>query len=138
MFPVRPMYNGVFIDIIDRDITTKDLGNGKVLHLLNDDAFTGPHDPMTSTHPGIRPRWARVLAIGPKCDGSVKLGDLVLCDTLKWSRKIPLGRDGQTVVYFWSIKEEDIIMVDDSANGRVFLAEFEAKLDRLELTIGHL
>jgi hypothetical protein len=137
MLPIRPMHDGVFIDIIDRDITTKDLGNGKVLHLLSDDHF-GIHDSITSKHQGIRPRWARVLAVGPKCEGDVKPGDLVLCDTLKWGRKMPLGRDGLQVVYFWNIKEGDILLVNDDDQGEAFLAEWEARVARLELTIGHL
>lgn len=139
MLPLKPTHDGVFIDIVDRDVTQKDLGGGKVLHLLSDDAFTGPHNAMAQKHPGIRPRWARVLGLGPDVHGDdVKVGDLVLCDTMKWGRKFPLGRDGNEVVYLWRIKVSDILGVNPDSPGGAFVKEFEQKVSRLELTIGHL
>lgn len=138
--PVRPTHDFLFIDIVDRDQTTKDLGNGKVLHLLSDDTFgpNRPHNPVNSRHPGVRPRWARVLAIGPEVhEGDVQLGDLVLCDTMKWSRSIPLGRIGLTVVNFWRINISDILLID-SNKSQEYLAYFAQMLSLTELTIGHL
>jgi hypothetical protein len=139
LLPVRPTHDGVFIDIVDRSVTQKDLGGGKVLHLISDDSFEGPHNTMSHTHPGIRPRWARVLGVGPDVnEDDVKVGDLVLCDTLKWGRKFPLGRDGLEIVYMWRISVGDILMVNAESPGDEYLAEFEAKLSRLDLSIGHL
>src|SRR5258708_2612002 len=106
MLPVRPTHAGVIIDIIDRNVTQKDLGGGKILHLLSDDSFVERvHNSMEHKHPGIRPRWARVLAVGPDVeDDDVKIGDLILCDTLKWGRKFPLGRDNGQIIYIWRIE----------------------------------
>ncbi len=136
MLPVKPTHDGVFIDIVDRNITQKDLGAGKVLHLIADDSLSGPHDPISGKHPGNRSRWARVLEIGPDVD-EVRVGDLVLCEALKWSRRIPLGRDGLEHVYFWNIKVVDILMVDESSSCKDYLKEFRSKLGRMEISIGH-
>jgi hypothetical protein len=140
VFSVRPIHDFVFIDIIDRNVTTKDLGGGKVIHLLSDDTFgTGPHDSMHSRHPGIRPRWARVIAVGPEAEDDVEVGDLILCDTLKWGHGIPLGRDQLRQVQFWRINVKDILLVDKHDAARAdYLNQFQALLDRIELTIGHL
>lgn len=137
MLPLRPTHDGVFIDIVDRDVTTKDLGGGKVLHLLADDGFSGPHNPMAQKHPGIRPRWARVLGVGPDVhEDDVTLGDLVLCDTLKWGRGFSLGRDGLQRVQIWRINVSDILLVNPDSPGDEFLKDWEGKLSRLKLTIG--
>lgn len=138
MFPIIPTHDGVIVDIVDRAVTQKDLGNGKVLHLLGDDSF-GLHDSTRgTTHSGIRPRWARVLAVGPDVHGEVEPGDLVLCEYGKWSRGFPLGRDGLEVVRIWRIKVSDILILDDTADRAEYMQYFEEKLSRLELTIGHL
>lgn len=137
MLPVRPTHDSVFVDIIDRDNTLKQLGNGKVLHLLSDDSF-GLHDPTSGEkHSGIRPRWARVLELGPEVY-EVAPGDLVLCDYGKWSRGIPLGRDGLAVVRFWRIQVSDILLIHTDSARDQYLQEFEAKLSRMSLNIGRL
>jgi len=136
-FPITPTHDGVIVDIVDRDVTQKQLANGRVLHLLPDDTF-GAHNPTSGiTHSGIRPRWARVLAVGPEVQGEVAVGDLVLCDYGKWSRGFPLGRDGLEIVRIWRIKVTDISLIAPDS-GDDYLREFEAKLNRLALTIGHL
>ena len=137
MFPIHPTHDGVIVDIIDRDVTQKNLGDGKVLHLIADDSF-GSHNPVTGgQHSGIRPRWARVLAVGPDVYDRVQIGDLVLCDYGKWSRGFPLGRDGLEVVRVWRIKVTDLLLVDSDAPGADYMREFDEKLSRLNLTIGH-
>lgn len=140
MLPLRPTHDGVLIDIVDRDITQKDLGGGKVLHLISDDSFSERvHNSMQHQHPGIRPRWARVLAVGPDVqEDDLKLGDLVLCDTLKWGRKFPLGRDGQEIVYLWRIGVKDILGVQTNSQADEFVKDWQDKVSRLRLTIGHL
>jgi hypothetical protein len=142
VLPVRPLHDFLYIDIVDRDVTQKDLGNGKVLHLLHDDTFssTGPRDSIAGKHPGIRPRWARVLRVGPEVEDDVAEGDLVLCDTLKWGRAVPLGRDDLKIVNFWRINIDDILLIDEDADPPPagYLEGFGELLDRLELTIGHL
>lgn len=136
MLPLRPTHDGVIIDIVDRNVTQKDLGDGKVLHLISDDSFVERvHNAMDHKHPGIRPRWARVLAVGPDTT-EVQPGDLVLCDTLKWGRKFPLGRDNGQVVFIWRIEEKNILGVNTDQSGDEFLNEWRERLDRLELTIG--
>lgn len=139
MLPLRPTHDGIIIDIVDRDVTQKDLGGGKVLHLISDDSFGERlHNSMAHTHPGIRPRWARVLAVGPEVhDDDVQIGDLVLCDTLKWGRKFPLGRDYGQVIYIWRIEVKHILGVDSDASRDEYVQEWTDRLARLDLTIGH-
>ncbi len=141
VLPVRPTHDFLFIDIVDRNVTKKDLGEGKVLHLLSDDSFgpQGPRDPIAASHPGVRPRWARVLAIGPEVpDGDLDIGDLVLCDTLKWGHGIPLGRVGLNTVFFWRINVNDVLLIDQRSTGDDYLNQFAEMMAHTELTIGHL
>lgn len=139
LLPIRPTHDGIFIDIVDRDVTHKDLGNGKVLHLLADDNFGSAHNPMMGKHPGQRPRWARVWAVGPEADDVVQPGDLVLCDELKWGRKISLGRIGLTTVYFWRIAAGDIMVVDERGpDHEAYLEGVREQFSRMEYNIGKL
>jgi len=130
------MHNSVFVDIIDRDLTHKDLGGGKILYLISDDTF-GANDPVANTHRGIRPRWARVMATGPEVD-EVQPGDLVLCDTLKWSRRIPLGRLDNQTVYFWRITVTDILLIDTLLPAEDYVRDLASVLSRIEFHIGRL
>ena len=140
ILPVRPRHDFLFIDIIDRNVTTKDLGGGKVLHLLSDDSFgpQGPHNSIEARHPGVRPRWARVLEIGPEVEDNIKVGDLVLCDTLKWGHGVPYGRVGLEVVYFWRINVKDILVIDDAASSEEYLGQYREMLAHTEIAVGHL
>lgn len=134
-FPIKPTHNNIFIDIIDRDYTKKILDNEKVIHLISDDTF-GPHNPLSGKHRGARPRWARVLSCGNDCYSGLKFGDLILCDELKWSRKIPLGRIGLDVIYFWRIKEDDVLIFDDTSEDKDFNSEWINRLENLDYRIG--
>ncbi len=141
ILPVRPRHDFLFIDIIDRNVTMKDLGGGKVLHLLSDDDFGPhrPHNPTEARHPGLRPRWARVLEVGPDVNADdIKPGDLVLCDTLKWTHGIPYGRLGLATVCFWRINVNDILLVDESSPGEEYLDQYRDMVSKTEIAIGHL
>lgn len=140
LLPVKPRHDFLFIDIIDRNITTKDLGNGKVLHLLDDDSFgpDRPHNAVNSTHSGVRPRWARVLMVGPEVEDDIEVGDLILCDTLKWSHGIPLGKLDNKIVNFWRINVNDVLLVNDDSSPDEYLEQFAEMMSRIELKIGNI
>lgn len=141
LLPIQPRHDFLFIDVIDRNVTIKQLGGGKVLHLLDDDSFgpDRPHNSINASHPGVRPRWARVLMVGPEVtEDEVKVGDLVLCDTLKWSHGIPLGTLDYKTVNFWRINVKDILGVDDSASPDEYLEQFTEMMTRIELKIGRI
>lgn len=137
ILPVRPTHDFLFIDIVDRDVTKKDLGGGKFFHLLSDDTFgpARPHNPVVGQHPGVRPRWARVLMIGPEAKGDVNIGDMVLCDTLKWSHGIPLGKDGVKPVLFWRINVNDVLLRSDKGSAE-YLDQMRTYLSEIDIAIG--
>jgi hypothetical protein len=140
LIPVKPLHDNLFIDIVDRNVTTKLLNSGHVLHLISDDYVDGVHNSMSGKHPGIRPRWARIIGIGPKVydkvSKGIELGNFVLCDTLKWSRQIPLGRIGLETVYFWRINVDDILLIDDSMSCSNYIMEFLAHISKIDFMPG--
>lgn len=103
----------ILVDIYDDGEQRVDLGNGKKLILLPDDTFGRDFDQSSeySRHPGIRPRWGRVLATTKYAEEmGISVGDKVLLDTMKWSRGTIYNEDGHKL---WRIKAEDVLAVDD-------------------------
>jgi len=100
------------VNIYDTGEGTIDLGGGKKLILLNDVSFADNHlTSSQSSHPGIRPRWAVVVAVNQYAkDLGINLGDKVLCDTMKWSRGFEYDASGNKT---WRVPVEDIMLVDD-------------------------
>ena len=108
---VRPMKNKILIDIYDTGEETISVG-GKPFFLLGDNNVKSHHNTVDGKHPGIRPRWARVLAVSKEAhqDG-VQLGDHVLCATMSWSKKIPRP-DGEG--FFSVVDSSDIVFIDET------------------------
>lgn len=68
-----------------------------------------PDDDMKSS--GIRPRWARVFAVGPDVS-EVKVGEYVYVAHGRWTRGISLETpDGKKVIR--KVDNKDILMVSD-------------------------
>ena len=68
-----------------------------------------PNDDMKSS--GIRPRWAKVYAIGPD-QNSVEIGQYVLVDHGRWTRGIKIEDDeGEKTIR--RVDPKDILMVSD-------------------------
>jgi len=68
-----------------------------------------PTDDMKSS--GIRPRWARVYAIGPK-QLDVQVGQYILISHGRWTRGIKIEDDGGEKV-IRKVDNNDILMVSD-------------------------
>ena len=68
-----------------------------------------PNDDMKSS--GIRPRWARVYAIGPE-QHSVTVGQYVLVDHGRWTRGIKI-EDAEGEKTIRRVDPKDILMVSD-------------------------
>jgi co-chaperonin GroES (HSP10) len=68
-----------------------------------------PVDDMKSE--GIRPRWARVYAIGPK-QLDVQVGQYILISHGRWTRGIKIEDDGGAKV-IRKVDNNDILMVSD-------------------------
>lgn len=110
---VFPLGNAVYIDLFDTGEGVIKMGNKKFF-LLHDNTFGQDtfHKDTSKTHkhPGIRPRWARVIAVNEESEEIVQIGDRVLVDTLKWSAPCPLP--GHTNRKFYRVAVEDIMGID--------------------------
>ena len=106
--PVRDEY--ILVLIYDDGKISLDLGNGKSLEMIGDSDFS-THN-AEDRHPGLRERWAMVLATkGDKAgDQGIKVGDKVLLTKLEWSRGLEAPDSG---VRFARIGLEHVILVDD-------------------------
>ena len=80
---IRPLRDSVIVT--DMDFNDRKLASG--ILLLGDDGKTD----------GIRPRWARVYAIGPE-QQDVSVGQWVLVEHGRWSRGLKIVRDGEEIV----------------------------------------
>ena len=81
--------------------------------MLSDSMFGEDHmkRSMEQSHPGIRPRWAMVMATSDRADQfGIKVGDKVLCEQMKWSRGVEFDNCGRRV---WRILPDNILGVDD-------------------------
>lgn len=107
---VRPLGKFILVDIYDDGEETVDLGNGVKFIMLNDTNFGRDRDLSQETHPGIRPRWAKVVAT-PDDDQETGLavGMKVLLDTMKWSRGVYYDGDKKV----WRIPIEDVLGIDE-------------------------
>lgn len=94
---IKPLKNNVIVT--DMTFEGRQLNSGIVL--LGDDGKTD----------GIRPRWARVYAIGPE-QRDVSVGQWVLVEHGRWSRGVKIVRDGEEIV-IRRADPEAIIFVSD-------------------------
>src|SRR6185437_12792757 len=90
-------------------------------------------------HRGIRPRFANIIALGNDAlEDGLRMGDRVLCDTMKWSRKIPFQRDGLgSSLCFWRISIDDILLIENSGsdeardeNRKEFIRSYKKELNK--------
>lgn len=116
LIAVRPLETrkNVLVDIYDDGSEAISMGVGKKpFMLLTDVNFGRDFDRRTvdTTHPGIRPRWGRVLATTNHAENlGIVVGDKVLLDTMKWTRGVVYDNAGRKL---WSIEAVDVLMVDD-------------------------
>lgn len=92
---VRPTKNRVFVDIFDRGETI--IGG----IIVGDDDFT---------ERGVRPRRARVLAVGPDVS-DVAVGEEVLVPHGDWTRHFIVPLDDGTTMKAWATEEDRILTV---------------------------
>ena len=80
---IKPLHDSIIVN--EMDFSGRQLNSGVIL--LGDDGKTD----------GIRPRWARVYAIGPE-QQDVSVGQWVLIEHGRWSRGLKIIRDGEEIV----------------------------------------
>jgi co-chaperonin GroES (HSP10) len=61
---------------------------------------------------GVKPRWAQVYKVGRQCDVDVKVGQWVLIEHGRWTRKIKIN-DGDGVKEFQKIETSAVMLVSD-------------------------
>lgn len=94
---IHPLHNHIIVSEMKFD---QRLSSGGIV-LLNDD--------MKSS--GIRPRWAKVYAIGPE-QTDVKVGQYVLVSHGRWTRGIKIAdNEGEKIVR--KIDPNDILLISD-------------------------
>lgn len=110
---VTPLHKGVFVNIYDDGIWPIQLGS-KTFYSLPDTDF-GPdsiYGKTTTKHPGIRPRWARIVAVSNEAEeAGFRIGQKVLLEHLDWSRAAWVGN--QMNQKFWRVDYDKILGVDD-------------------------
>lgn len=68
-----------------------------------------PNDDMKSS--GIRPRWAKVYAVGPE-QRDIKVGDFILISHGRWTRGIKIeDQDGEKTIR--KVDPNDILLISD-------------------------
>lgn len=60
---------------------------------------------------GIKPRWAEVVAIGPR-QKDIKVGEFVLVDHGRWTREMSLEIAGEEID-LRRVDPDDILLIDD-------------------------
>jgi hypothetical protein len=95
---IKPLRNSIIVT--DMTFEGRQLSSGIVL--LGDDGKTD----------GIRPRWARVYAIGPE-QQDVRVGQWVLVEHGRWSRGVKIVRDGEEITIRRADPDAIIFVSDD-------------------------
>ena len=95
---IQPLKNNIIVT--DMSFEARQLASGIVL--LGDDGKTD----------GIRPRWARVYAVGPE-QQDVRVGQWVLVEHGRWSRGLKIVKGGEEIT-IRRADPESIIFVSDN------------------------
>jgi co-chaperonin GroES (HSP10) len=62
---------------------------------------------------GIRPRWARVYAVGPKSNEDIKVGDYIMIAHGRWSRGMTIeDSEGEKVIR--KVDPNDILLISET------------------------
>ena len=94
---IKPLYDYVLVS--EMNFGNRSLSSG--IMLLADDSRSS----------GIRPRWARVHAIGPE-QKDVEVGQWVLVDHGRWTRGVTVDLNGEDIV-LRRIDTDAILLVSD-------------------------
>lgn len=137
---VRPIEGFVLIDIYDRGMRImSNRATGSNIILPSDDMIDDMRrHQVDSKHPGIRPRWGRILAVSQEAkEAGLHVGDDILADTLKWSRGVNYARVKGQTRKFWRLAVEDVLL--HSSDGRdEYIAEVRADMAQAEFVWEHL
>lgn len=71
---------------------------------------------------GVKPRWAQVYKVGSDVDIDVKVGQWILIEHGRWTRKIKID-DGDSVKEFQKVEIKSILAVSDERPNDVYIGE---------------
>jgi len=71
---------------------------------------------------GVKPRWARVYKIGDSCDLDVKVGEWLLIEHGRWTRKIKID-DGNSVVEIQKIEVASVLAVSETRPNDAYIGQ---------------
>lgn len=71
---------------------------------------------------GVKPRWARVYKIGDSCDLDVKVGEWLLIEHGRWTRKIKID-DGESVVEIQKIEVASVLAVSETRPNDAYIGQ---------------
>lgn len=71
---------------------------------------------------GVKPRWAQVYKKGDKCELDVEVGQWILIEHGRWTRKIKID-DGESIKEVQKIEVASVIAVSDQRPNDVYLGE---------------
>jgi len=95
---VRPLSKDILV--YDMDMGEQVTASGIVINSDNGKAH------------GVKPRWARVYKIGDSCELDVKVGEWILIEHGRWTRKIKID-DGESVKEVQKIEVSSVLAVTD-------------------------
>ena len=71
---------------------------------------------------GVKPRWAQVYKVGNRCELDVKVGQWVLIEHGRWTRKIKID-DGESVKEVQKIEISSVIATSDEKPNDVYIGQ---------------
>ena len=71
---------------------------------------------------GVKPRWAEVYKVGDSCDLDVKVGQWILIEHGRWTRKIKID-DGESIKEIQKIEISAVLAVSDSRPSDVHIGQ---------------
>ena len=78
---------------------------------------------------GVYPRWARVYAKGPKNKDEYKVGDYILIEHGRWTRKMDIDVDGEEITLHRVDIDAILAVSDEKPNELQIGAEFSTAPD---------
>lgn len=71
---------------------------------------------------GVKPRWAKVYKKGSSCDLDVEVGQWILIEHGRWTRKIKID-DGESVKEVQKIEVASVLAVSDEKPNDVYIGQ---------------
>jgi co-chaperonin GroES (HSP10) len=71
---------------------------------------------------GVKPRWARVYKIGDSCELDVKVGEWILIEHGRWTRKIKID-DGDSIKEIQKVEVSAVLAVSETRPNDAYIGQ---------------